>query len=90
MDTVVTQATPAFPPAVWRIIVDEQPRSGAANMALDQALAEAREFNAAIDAEIQGAALKMAEARQAKNASLASLFEETQTPEKTEETRLIF
>ena len=45
MDTVATQSTPAaapaFPPAVWRIIIDEQPRSGAANMALDQALAEA-------------------------------------------------
>lgn len=54
--------------------------------AFDQALTEAREFNAAIDAEIQGAALKMVEARQPKNASLASLFEETQTPEKTEET----
>jgi lipoate-protein ligase A len=30
-----------FEPAVWRLIVDEVPRSGAANMALDQALAEA-------------------------------------------------
>ncbi|MCB9138171.1 MAG: lipoate--protein ligase family protein [Caldilineaceae bacterium] len=30
-----------FEPAVWRIIVDDAPRSGAANMALDQALAEA-------------------------------------------------
>lgn len=31
----------ALPKAVWRLIVDDQPRSGAANMALDQALAEA-------------------------------------------------
>jgi large-conductance mechanosensitive channel len=54
--------------------------------AFDQALAEAREFNTAIDAEIQGAALKMVEARNAKNASLSSLFDETKTPEKTEET----
>jgi lipoate-protein ligase A len=30
-----------FPVAAWRLIVDDQPRSGAANMALDQALAEA-------------------------------------------------
>ncbi|HXF60340.1 MAG TPA: biotin/lipoate A/B protein ligase family protein [Caldilineaceae bacterium] len=30
-----------FQVAVWRLIIDEQPRSGAANMALDQALAEA-------------------------------------------------
>ncbi len=30
----------AYPPAVWRLIVDDQPRSGAANMAMDQALAE--------------------------------------------------
>jgi len=29
-----------FAVATWRLIVDEQPRSGAANMALDQALAE--------------------------------------------------
>jgi hypothetical protein len=54
--------------------------------AFDQALTEAREFNAAIDAEIQGAAMKVVEARQKKNASLDSLFEETKTPEKTEET----
>ena len=31
----------ALPAAVWRLIIDEQPRSGAANMAMDQALAEA-------------------------------------------------
>jgi lipoate-protein ligase A len=37
----VAQSEPAFPPATWRLIIDEQPRSGAANMALDQALAEA-------------------------------------------------
>lgn len=30
-----------FAPAVWRLIIDDQPRSGAANMAMDQALAEA-------------------------------------------------
>jgi lipoate-protein ligase A len=36
------QAGPAaFAVSVWRLIVDEQPRSGPANMALDQALAEA-------------------------------------------------
>jgi len=54
--------------------------------AFDKALEEAKEFNAAIDAEIQGAALKIIEAREAKNASLDSLFEETATPENTEET----
>lgn len=32
---------PTFAPAQWRVIIDDQPRSGAANMALDQALAEA-------------------------------------------------
>ncbi|GIV77323.1 lipoate--protein ligase family protein [Litorilinea aerophila] len=32
---------PALEPATWRLIVDEAPRSGAANMALDQAVAEA-------------------------------------------------
>jgi lipoate-protein ligase A len=30
-----------FPPAVWRLVIDAEPRSGAANMALDQAVAEA-------------------------------------------------
>lgn len=30
-----------FEPAVWRLIIDNEPRSGAANMAMDQALAEA-------------------------------------------------
>jgi lipoate-protein ligase A len=30
-----------FAPATWRLIIDDQPRSGAANMAMDQALAEA-------------------------------------------------
>lgn len=54
--------------------------------AFDKALQEARDFNAAIDQEIEGAALKLYEARQKKNQSLADLFEETQTPEKTEET----
>jgi lipoyl(octanoyl) transferase len=29
-----------YPPAIWRLIIDDQPRSGAANMAMDQALAE--------------------------------------------------
>ncbi|MEM7532415.1 MAG: lipoate--protein ligase family protein [Chloroflexota bacterium] len=28
-------------PSTWRLLIDEQPRSGAANMALDQAIAEA-------------------------------------------------
>ena len=32
---------PELPRATWRLIVDEAPRSGAANMALDQAMAEA-------------------------------------------------
>ena len=32
---------PVLTPAVWRLIIDDQPRSGAANMAMDQALAEA-------------------------------------------------
>ena len=54
--------------------------------AFDKALEEAREFNAAIDAEIEDAAFKIYEARQKKNASLADMFEETQTPEKTEKT----
>jgi len=31
----------ALPPAAWRLIVDPKPRSGAANMAVDQAIAEA-------------------------------------------------
>ncbi len=31
----------SYEPADWRLIIDEQPRSGAANMALDQAIAEA-------------------------------------------------
>ncbi len=54
--------------------------------AFDKALAKAKDFNAAIDAEIQGAALKIAKAREAKNASLDSLFEKTATPENTQET----
>jgi hypothetical protein len=54
--------------------------------AFDQALMEAKEFNAAIDEEIQGAAAKIVEAREKKNASLDSLFQETNTPENTEET----
>ena len=29
-----------YSPAIWRLIIDDQPRSGAANMAMDQALAE--------------------------------------------------
>lgn len=32
---------PALEPAVWRLIMDPEPRSGPANMALDQAIAEA-------------------------------------------------
>jgi lipoate-protein ligase A len=35
------RANEQFAAAVWRLIVDDAPRSGAANMALDQALAEA-------------------------------------------------
>jgi len=31
----------ALQPATWRLVVDEMPRSGAANMAVDQAIAEA-------------------------------------------------
>ena len=31
----------ALTPAVWRLVIDDQPRSGAANMAIDQAVAEA-------------------------------------------------
>lgn len=31
----------ALAPAMWRLVVDDQPRSGAANMAIDQAIAEA-------------------------------------------------
>jgi len=54
--------------------------------AFDKALAEAKQFNEAIDAEIQDAAFKIIEAQQKKNASLDSLFEETATPENTEET----
>ncbi len=30
-----------WPPAVWRLVIDAAPRSGAANMAVDQAVAEA-------------------------------------------------
>ena len=51
--------------------------------AFDQALTEAREFNATIDAEIRDAAAKIVEARNAKNQSLASLFGQTASPEKT-------
>lgn len=54
--------------------------------AFDKALARAQEFNSAIDAEIQDAATKIVEARQAKNQSLDGLFGETATPEKVEET----
>lgn len=35
------ETNPAYPPAVWRLIVEDEPRSGAANMAVDEALAEA-------------------------------------------------
>lgn len=54
--------------------------------AFDKALQKAKDFNASIDAEIQDAALKIAEARDKKNQSLSSLFEETKTPETTEKT----
>lgn len=30
-----------FAPAIWRLVIDQEPRSGSANMALDQAVAEA-------------------------------------------------
>jgi lipoyl(octanoyl) transferase len=36
-----TEQELTFAPAVWRLIMDDAPRSGAANMAMDQALAEA-------------------------------------------------
>lgn len=41
IQTISDQGEPetTFAPAVWRLVVDETPRSGAANMALDQALA---------------------------------------------------
>jgi lipoate-protein ligase A len=35
------QADVAITPAIWRLVIDDQPRSGAANMAIDQAIAEA-------------------------------------------------
>ncbi len=38
---MTSDVLPALEPATWRLIVDEAPRSGAANMALDQAVAEA-------------------------------------------------
>lgn len=34
-------AAETFPPATWRVIIEDAPRSGAGNMAVDQALAEA-------------------------------------------------
>lgn len=52
----------------------------------DSALEEAKKFNAAIDAEIQDSALKIAQAQQKKASSLSSLFEETATAEGTEKT----
>ncbi len=39
--TLPAPATTAFEPAVWRLIIEEDPRSGAANMAVDQAIATA-------------------------------------------------
>lgn len=51
-----------------------------------EALQKAKDFNASIDAEIQDAVLKIAEARDKKNQSLSSLFEETKTPETPKET----
>lgn len=38
---VEVEPVAALTPAVWRLVVDDQPRSGAANMAIDQAIAEA-------------------------------------------------
>ena len=37
---VIPDQEGTYPPATWRLIIDDQPRSGAANMAMDQALAE--------------------------------------------------
>ncbi|MEX1018546.1 MAG: biotin/lipoate A/B protein ligase family protein [Litorilinea sp.] len=39
--TASNTANESFAPTTWRLIIDDAPRSGAANMALDQALAEA-------------------------------------------------
>jgi len=39
--TLPAPAATAFEPAVWRLIIEEEPRSGAANMAVDQAIATA-------------------------------------------------
>jgi lipoate-protein ligase A len=36
-----TEEAVALQPATWRLVIDEMPRSGAANMAVDQAIAEA-------------------------------------------------
>ena len=36
-----TQAPTTWPPTIWRLVVDEVARSGPANMAIDQAIAEA-------------------------------------------------
>lgn len=37
----MTQVAPSFDEATWRLLIEEVPRSGAANMAIDQAIAEA-------------------------------------------------
>lgn len=41
LQETATEQDRTFDPAVWRLIIDDEPRSGAANMAMDQALAEA-------------------------------------------------
>ena len=38
---VDAQSIEAVQPAAWRLVIDDAPRSGAANMAIDQAIAEA-------------------------------------------------
>lgn len=58
----------------------------AMSQAFDKALTEAKQFNADIDAQIQDAAMKIVDARNAKNKSLDSLFQETKEPEKVKET----
>lgn len=58
----------------------------AMSQTFDKAMNEAKEFNAGIDAEIQSAAMKIVEARQAKNQSLSTLFDETKEPDKVAQT----
>ena len=46
------------------------------SQAFDTALAEAKQFNADIDAQIQDAAMKIVDARQAKNKARLARYEE--------------